>query len=66
MRLIMTKSSRRMDAIAGRSKWSATDKKCKECNGNMVKVGVNTYACTKCGLKQRSGVKKKFTFRKYI
>ena len=65
MRLIMTKSSRRMDAIAGRSKWSATDRKCEECNGSMVKVGINEYACTKCGLKQRSEVKKKFTIRKY-
>ena len=55
-----------MDAIAGRSKWSGTDKKCKECNGIMVKVGVNVYACTKCGLNQHSGVKKKFTFRKYV
>ena len=65
MRLNMTKSSRRMDGIAGRSKWSATDKKCKECNCNMVKVGVNMFACTRCGLKQRSEVKRKFTFRKY-
>ena len=60
----MTKSSRRMDAIAGRSKWSTTDKKCEECNGNTVKIGVNAYVCTKCGLKQRSKVKRK-SFRKY-
>ncbi len=54
-----------MDAIAGRSKWSVTDKKCEECNGNMVKVGVNTYVCSTCRINQRSEVKKKFTFRKY-
>ncbi len=61
----MTRSSRRMDTIAGRSKWSATNKKCEECNGNMVKVGINLYVCTKCGLKQRSEVKRKLYFRKY-
>ncbi len=49
----MTKSSRRMDAIAGRSKWSTTDKKCEECNGELVKLGANVYVCSKCGLKQR-------------
>ncbi len=65
----MTKSSRRMDAIAGRSKWSTTDKKCEECNGKMVKLRANVYVCTKCGLEQYREVKgkssKSYSYPKY-
>ena len=50
----MTRSSRRMDKIAGRSKWTATDKKCEECRGVLVQLNANLYACTKCGLQQQS------------
>ena len=53
----MTKSSRRMDSIAGRHKWTATDKKCEECTGKLIKLNANTFVCSTCGL-QQSGKKK--------
>jgi len=41
----MTKSSRRMDKIAGRPKWTSTNRKCEECGSNMVKIKRNFYIC---------------------
>jgi len=52
-----------MDRIAGRSKWSATDKKCEQCNGELVKLRANKYQCTKCGLEQYREVKRKSSRR---
>ena len=52
--IIMTKSSRRMDKIAGRSKWSSSKMKCKECGGSMVQLRVNEYVCVSCGLEQQA------------
>ena len=49
-----------MDAIAGKPKWSATDKKCEECNGEMVQLDANNYVCTKCGLTQVHAVKLRY------
>jgi len=50
---IMTKSSRRMDKIAGRTKWTSTNRKCEECGGNMVKIKKNFYVCEVCGLEKK-------------
>ncbi len=41
-----------MDAIAEKPKWTATDKKYEECNGEMVQLNANNYICTKFGLTQ--------------
>ncbi|NVM27617.1 MAG: hypothetical protein HWN65_02140 [Candidatus Helarchaeota archaeon] len=48
----MTKSSRRKDKIAGRPLWEATDERCEECKGEMLKTGRFSYCCTACGLTQ--------------
>lgn len=56
----MTRSSRRKDALMGKPKWTATDKKCEECNGDMVKLRGNVYVCTHCGLEQRHIAKRRF------
>lgn len=50
---IMTKSSRRMDKIAGRPKWISSDRKCEECGCSMVKIKKNFYVCEVCGLEQQ-------------
>lgn len=50
----MTRSSRRKDKFAGRSKWTATKRKCEECGGDMVQLSANNYVCTKCGLDQQA------------
>ena len=50
----MTKSSRRMDKIAGRPKWISTNKKCMECGGSMIQLRVNEYVCASCGLEQQT------------
>ena len=50
----MTKSSRRMDKIAGRPKWVSSKKKCMECGGNMVQLRTNKYVCASCGLEQQA------------
>ena len=54
LHIIMTKSSRRMDKIAGRPKWISSKKKCTECGGNMVQLRANKYVCASCGLEQQS------------
>ncbi len=61
----MTRSSRRMDTIAGRSKWSSTDKKCEECKGKMVKLRANVYVCIKYGLEPHLK-NDKYIFNKYV
>jgi len=50
----MTKSSRRMDKIAGCSKWISSKKKCMECGGSMVKLRANEYVYVSCGLTQQA------------
>ncbi len=50
----MTRSSRKMDRIAGRPKWTSTNKKCMECGGNMAQLRANFYVCKSCGLEQQS------------
>ena len=49
----MTRSSRRMDRIAGRPKWTNTDRTCQECGGKMVQLRANFYVCVSCGLEQQ-------------
>ena len=56
----MPKSSRRKDSLMGKPKWTATDKKCEEYNGDMVKLKANVYVCTHCGLEQRHITKRRF------
>ena len=50
----MTRSSRRMDRIAGRPKWTNTTRKCMECGGDMVQLSANRYVCVSCGLEQQA------------
>ena len=54
LHLIMTKSSRRMDKIAGRPKWISTKKKCMECGGSTIQLSANKYICVSCGLEQQA------------
>jgi len=54
LHLSMTKSSRRMDKIAGRPKWTSTKKKCMECGGSMIQLRANKYICASCGLEQQT------------
>ncbi|NVM36378.1 MAG: hypothetical protein HWN81_12340 [Candidatus Lokiarchaeota archaeon] len=54
LHLVMARSSRRMDKIAGRPKWSSTKKKCSECGGNMIQLRANEYVCVSCGLEQQA------------
>jgi len=48
----------------GKTKWTVTDKKCEECNGDMVKLQANVYVCTHCGLQQRRITKRRFFQKK--
>lgn len=50
----MTKSSRRMDKIAGRPKWISTKRKCKECGGSLIQLRANEFVCVSCGLEQQA------------
>jgi len=50
--LFLTKSRRRKDKNMGRPEWVATDERCEECGGEMVKTSRYTYTCTVCGLMQ--------------
>jgi len=54
----MTKSSRRKNKIEGHPLWTATEKRCEECNGEMVQTGRYSYSCTACGLIQERLPKK--------
>ncbi|MBN1799902.1 MAG: hypothetical protein JW891_00250 [Candidatus Lokiarchaeota archaeon] len=42
-----------MDRIAGRPKFTATNRTCSECGGKMVQLGANFYVCMSCGLEQQ-------------
>ena len=42
-----------MDKIAGRPRWTSTNRRCEECGGNMIKIRANLYICKICGLEQQ-------------
>nr|MDO8118761.1 hypothetical protein [Candidatus Sigynarchaeota archaeon] len=48
----MTRSSRRANAIAGRTRWKPSNECCIECKGPLVLTRGITYICTRCGLIQ--------------